>query len=244
MPRSLELPAVCSATGRRGTQRPALRFVRDWIIAASLRALPHFGTPDSISRQCGEHDRESMSHSAFPSVSTGGMRTWPVNRLTSTRVGCRCAGRRGVRGCSASSGREGGYASRPASARRRGWRRRRSAWRRRGRFSARGSPPSRASSRFDIARSLASASETKPVLPSPSSRFSAADDEPLDPASSAGGLDDEVEPLPVAVEAGRGGTDEGGRQGLVGVPASGLVSRCVRGEVTDVPMKSRFSSGS
>ncbi len=39
------------------------------------------------------------------------------------------------------------------------------------RLSASGSPPSRASLRFDSARSRASASDTKAVLPSPSSRF-------------------------------------------------------------------------
>ncbi|MCY3820072.1 MAG: hypothetical protein OXH52_12025 [Gammaproteobacteria bacterium] len=50
--------------------------------------------------------------------------------------------------------------------------------------------------------------------------FPALDDEPLDPAPRPGGLDDEVEALPVTVPAGRGGTDEGGRQGLVGVTAS------------------------
>jgi len=50
----------------------------------------------------------------------------------------------------------------------------------------------------------------------------AADDEPLDPASGAGGLDDEVQALAVAVPSGRSGADEGGRQGLVGMAALGL----------------------
>ena len=39
------------------------------------------------------------------------------------------------------------------------------------RFSASGSPPERASLRFESARSRASASDTRAVLPSPSSRF-------------------------------------------------------------------------
>ena len=51
-----------------------------------------------------------------------------------------------------------------------------------------------------------------------------ADDEPLDPASGALGLDVEEQAVPVGVPSRRRGADEGGREGLVGVPASGLGS--------------------
>ena len=57
----------------------------------------------------------------------------------------------------------------------------------------------------------------------------AADDEPLDPASRPGGLDEQVQPVAVGVASGRGGTDEGGRERLVGVPASALGSAGCRG---------------
>ena len=56
----------------------------------------------------------------------------------------------------------------------------------------------------------------------PEFSFPASDDEPLDPAAGAGGLDEEVQPLPVAVPAGRGVAYAGGRQGLVGMASSGL----------------------
>ena len=46
----------------------------------------------------------------------------------------------------------------------------------------------------------------------------AADDEPLDPASGAGRLDEQVQPVAVSVPSWRGGTDEGGRERLVGMP--------------------------
>ena len=51
-----------------------------------------------------------------------------------------------------------------------------------------------------------------------------ADDDPLDPASGALGLDVEEQAIPVGVSSWRRGADEGGREGLVGVPASGLGS--------------------
>ena len=54
---------------------------------------------------------------------------------------------------------------------------------------------------------------------------SSADDEPLDPASGAGWLDEEVQPVPVCVPSWWGGTDEGGRQRLVGMASSALGSR-------------------
>ena len=44
-----------------------------------------------------------------------------------------------------------------------------------------------------------------------------ADDEPLDPASGPGRLDEQVQTIAVRVPAGRGGTDEGGRERLVGM---------------------------
>jgi len=43
---------------------------------------------------------------------------------------------------------------------------------------------------------------------------SAADDEPLDPTSLAGGLDEQVQAVAVGVASGRCGTDEGGRERL------------------------------
>ena len=52
-----------------------------------------------------------------------------------------------------------------------------------------------------------------------------ADDEPLDQAAGAGGLDEEVQPVAVSVPSLRGGTDEGGRERLGGMPASALGSR-------------------
>ena len=44
---------------------------------------------------------------------------------------------------------------------------------------------------------------------------SAADDEPLDPASGSGGLNEEVQAVAVGVLSRRSRTDEGGREGLV-----------------------------
>ena len=48
------------------------------------------------------------------------------------------------------------------------------------------------------------------------------DDEALDPASGSGRRDVEEQPVAVRVPSWRGGRDEGGREGLVGVAASGL----------------------
>ena len=45
---------------------------------------------------------------------------------------------------------------------------------------------------------------------------SSADDEPLDPASGSGRLNEQVQAVPVGVPSWRGGTDEGGREGLSG----------------------------
>ena len=58
-----------------------------------------------------------------------------------------------------------------------------------------------------------------------------ADDEPLDPASGPGGLDEEVQPVPVGVPSGRGGTDEGGRERLVGMASSALGSAGFGGDL-------------
>ena len=62
------------------------------------------------------------------------------------------------------------------------------------------------------------------------SEFAAAasDDEPLDPAAGAGGLHEEVQPVAVGVPSRRGGADEGGREGLVGMAPSALGS-CTSG---------------
>ena len=49
-----------------------------------------------------------------------------------------------------------------------------------------------------------------------------ANDEPLDPAAGAGRLNERVQPVAVGVSSWRGGTDEGGRKGVVGMPASAL----------------------
>ena len=51
-----------------------------------------------------------------------------------------------------------------------------------------------------------------------------ADDEPLDPASDPPRLDEQVQAVAVRVASGRCGTDEGGREGLVGVASSALGS--------------------
>ena len=56
------------------------------------------------------------------------------------------------------------------------------------------------------------------------SAASSADDEPLDPASGTGRLHEQVQPVAVRVPSSRGGTDDGGREGLVGMPASALYS--------------------
>jgi hypothetical protein len=53
---------------------------------------------------------------------------------------------------------------------------------------------------------------------------SSPDDESLDPASRSGGLDEQVQAVPVGVASGRCGTDEGGREGLVGMAAPALGS--------------------
>ena len=53
---------------------------------------------------------------------------------------------------------------------------------------------------------------------------SSAEDEPLDPASSAGRLDEQVQAVAVGVASWRGGTDEGGRERLVGMASSALGS--------------------
>ena len=53
---------------------------------------------------------------------------------------------------------------------------------------------------------------------------SSPDDEPLDPASGSGGLDEQVQPVPIGVPAWRCGTDEGGRERLLGMASSALGS--------------------
>ncbi len=83
---------------------------------------------------------------------------------------------------------------------------------------ASGSPHAQASLRLARACSRALASGTSSAAP-------AADDEPLDPASGAGRLDEQVQPVPVRVPAGRHGTDEGGRERLVGVASRRLALR-------------------
>ena len=57
-------------------------------------------------------------------------------------------------------------------------------------------------------------------------KFAAAssDDDPLDPASRSGGLDEQVQAIAVSVSSGRRGTDEGGREGLGGMAPSALGS--------------------
>ena len=61
------------------------------------------------------------------------------------------------------------------------------------------------------------AAEPELALPTP-------DDEPLNPAPRSGLLDVEVEPVAIAVSAGRGRAHEGGREPLVGMAAPGLAS--------------------
>ena len=60
---------------------------------------------------------------------------------------------------------------------------------------------------------------------------SSADDEPLDPAAGAGRLHEQVQPVAVSVPSWRGGTDEGGRERLVGMPASALGSAGCDGDL-------------
>ena len=48
------------------------------------------------------------------------------------------------------------------------------------------------------------------------------DDEALNPAAGSGRLDKEVEAIPVGVSSGRGGAEERGRKGLLGMAAFGL----------------------
>ena len=47
----------------------------------------------------------------------------------------------------------------------------------------------------------------------------ATDDEALNPAAGSARLDKEVEAIPVSVSSGRGGAEEGGRKGLLGMAA-------------------------
>ena len=60
---------------------------------------------------------------------------------------------------------------------------------------------------------------------------SAADNEPLDPASRAGGLDEYVQPVAVCVSSWRRGPDEGGSERLVGMASSALGSWGSGGEI-------------
>ena len=73
----------------------------------------------------------------------------------------------------------------------------------------------------------------------------AADDEPLDPASGSGRLDEQVQPVAVRVASGRCGTDEGGREGLVGMaaPALGLSASSTTVTVTAVSAGSAAVGG-
>ena len=101
----------------------------------------------------------------------------------------------------------------------------------RGAFRREDPPPERASIRLASACSRALASGTSVAAPSPSSRRSAADDEPLDPASGPGGLDEQVQAIAVRVPAGRRGTDEGGREGLGGMASGTLGSAACGGGI-------------
>ena len=67
------------------------------------------------------------------------------------------------------------------------------------------------------------------TLPSPNSRLRPRIDEPLNPAPRSGPLHIEVEPVAVAVSAGRGRAHEGGREPLVGMTALGLASPALGG---------------
>ena len=84
------------------------------------------------------------------------------------------------------------------------------------RFSASGSPPSRASLRFDerLLPGLGQgdqgdAAETE--LPA-----TATDDEPLNPTAGSAGLDEEVQSVSIGVSPGGSGAQEGGREGVAG----------------------------
>ena len=69
------------------------------------------------------------------------------------------------------------------------------------------------------ARTVSSSAATPP----------AADDEPLDPASRSARLDEQVQAVPIRVASWRCGTDEGGRERLVGMASSALGSAGFRG---------------
>ena len=58
-------------------------------------------------------------------------------------------------------------------------------------------------------------------LPQPELAAAAADDEPLDPASGAAGLDEQVQAVAVGVPSWRCGADEGGRAGWIRQDALG-----------------------
>ena len=94
------------------------------------------------------------------------------------------------------------------------------AWTRR--LSARGSPPDRASTRLARACSQALASGDERGGAEPKLAELSADDEPLDPAAGAGGLDKQVQAVAVGVPSGRCGADEGGRERRVGMASSAL----------------------
>ena len=95
------------------------------------------------------------------------------------------------------------------------------------RFSERGSPPDRASMRLARACSRALASGTSVAAPSPSSRRRPRMTSRWTQLRVPDGWTNRYNPLPSACRPGRRGTDEGGREGLVGVapPALGSAGR-------------------
>ena len=90
------------------------------------------------------------------------------------------------------------------------------------RFSASGSPPWRASLRFDerLLPGLGQRDQGKAA----ESEFTAAaaDQEALNPAAGSAGLDKEVQSVSIGVSSGRSRADEGSREGLLGMAALGF----------------------
>ena len=90
------------------------------------------------------------------------------------------------------------------------------------RFSARGSPPWRASLRLTSAFSSGLGQGDQGEAAEPELTAAASDDEALNPTAGSGRLDKEVEAIAVSVSSWRSEAKERGREGLLGMAAGGL----------------------
>ena len=99
------------------------------------------------------------------------------------------------------------------------------------RFSARGSPPSRASLRLARAFPLASARGDQGETAESELPAMATDDEALNPTAGSAGLNEEVQSVSIGVSSGRSGAQESGREGVAGVTAGGFGLGSDRSEV-------------